>query len=1026
MNFEDIKLNAEQIQAVKKIEGPVMVIAGPGTGKTQILASRIAEILKSTDSKAQNILCLTFTDAGTVAMRQRLVSLIGGEAHRISVHTFHSFCNRVIQENPEHFNYRNLQALGDLDKLEILSQIANELEEDHPLKMMKGNVQYLIPKLSKLFDWMKRENYSASEMTDLCEKRRVEIYESDQFVYKVNTKNGAKGELNMRLVDNEERQLNDLIGGVGLFEQYNQKMTAAGFYDYNDMILWVIKLFDRSPDSLASYHELFHYMLVDEFQDTSGSQNKLIEQLTSFWDNPNLFVVGDDDQSIYRFQGAEIKNVADFAYRFKNHLFTVLLTENYRSTQKILDAAKILIGQNQERLVNLLGNLDKNLHSNTVVGPQSDVHVKWFNGELQEAVWISMATEKLVETGTNPEEIAIIYRNHVHAELLASVMADRGQEIYFRRPENALNHDDVKKILTVLNYTDTESGFPFSGDELVFELMHISPIKIKSITCARAAHQIYKEKISWRDFLAQLGENRIPDVLLTLEEQKSLNDFGSWLEKLIKDRQVLPLYRYVDSVVRSMQSDEAAILDTFSLECIRTFLDFVHSECETRPSLSLSELLAKLKLMEDQRLGLSKERLLYDRKGIQFMTAHGSKGLEFEHVFIINCVEKGWEKEKANRPYGFLNLFSSDAEKANTEEKRRLFYVAMTRAKHSLYMTYHRFDKNRKELVRSSFIDVLERGERVTIEEGTTPPEEEKRVLNSITLRTTLKSSDLLDTHLIDKYLQNYQLSISHLNSYLQCPTTFYFENILRVPSAKNKYMAFGTAIHRSLEGIIKLRKTDVDNFTAERLREYYAQNIGRERYVFTSKEFEDFQSLGLNVLGEYFNVRKPSWLEYSDLRSEVTLDRIEINGVPIKGQLDLMIVDGKTVQVVDFKTGDATKSGPRLKAPKEGATEEDNLEDRFGGTYWRQMMFYALLIMHNTSDALSMISGTFDFVEPDKKQEFQQKKIMIDPSGLKLMEQLIDSCYQKIKNHQFINDCQEETCRWCSFVAKNGNKNKS
>ncbi len=1026
MNFEDLKLNAEQVQAVKKIEGPVMVIAGPGTGKTQILASRIAEILKSTDSKAQNILCLTFTDAGTVAMRQRLVSLIGDEAHRISVHTFHSFCNRVIQENPEQFNYRSLQPLSDLDRLEILHQIANELEDDHPLKMMKGNVQYLIPKLSKLFDWMKRENYSASEMIDLCEERRVEIYASDQFVYKVNTKNGAKGDLNMRLVDNEERQLNDLIGGVGLFERYNQKMTASGFYDYNDMILWVIDLFERSPDSLASYHELFHYILVDEFQDTSGSQNKLIEHLTSFWDNPNLFVVGDDDQSIYRFQGAEIKNVADFAHRFKNHLFTVLLTENYRSTQQILDGAKILIDQNQERLVNLLGNLDKNLHSNSVPDAKSNVHVTWFNGQLQEAVWVSIATEKLVESGTNPEEIAIIYRNHSHADLLAEVMSDRGQEIYFRRPENALNHNDVKKILTVLNYAATESSFPFSGDELVFELMHISPVKIEAITCARAAHQIYKEKISWREFFAQLNENRIPDLPLSTEEKKSLIAFGSWLEKLLKDQHVFPLYRFVDGVVRALQGDEASILDTFSLECIRTFLDFVQSECEARPSLSLSELLTKLKLMEDQRLGLSKERLLYDRKGIQFMTAHGSKGLEFEHVFIINCAENGWEKEKANRPYGFINLFSSDAEKANTEEKRRLFYVAMTRAKHSLHMTYHRFDKNRKELVRSSFIDVLEGGEKVTLTEGITPPEEEKRVLNSITMRTTLRSADLLDAHLINKYLQNYQLSISHLNSYLQCPTTFYFENILRVPSAKNKYMAFGTAIHRSLEGIIKLRKTDPEKFTAERLREYYVQNIGRERYVFTSKEFEDFQSLGVNVLGDYFNARKQAWLSYSDMRSEVTLDRIAINGVPVKGQLDLMIVDGKTVQVVDFKTGDATKSGPRLKAPKEGASEEDSIEDRFGGTYWRQMMFYALLIKHNTIDALSMISGTFDFVEPDKKQEFQQKKIMIDPSGLKLMEELIDSCFQKIQNHEFIKGCQEETCRWCSFVAKNGNKTKS
>jgi ATP-dependent DNA helicase UvrD/PcrA len=1024
MNTNVAQLNEEQVKAVNKIDGPVMVIAGPGTGKTQILASRIAKILETTDSQASNILCLTYTDAGTVAMKRRLIQYIGNDAHRVSVHTFHSFCHRVIQENQEEFEYRNLQPVSDLDRLQIINKIAIELEEDHPLKKMKGNVGYLIPRLVKLFAWMKKENYQNDQIVSLCEQHKKDIRNSEEYRYKVNRGDAVKGDLNMNRIGKIDTQLEDLIGGANLFQRYNTLMKKAGFYDYDDMILWVIDLFSRARAVLSSYQELFHYILVDEFQDTNGSQNKIIEQLTSYWENPNIFVVGDDDQSIYRFQGAEVKNVADFVDRHKSHLYPVLLNQNYRSTQVILDASKVLIDENKGRLVNIIDNLDKHLLSNSAIVDETAVKVVSFSSEFHEAFWLSSEIDKAIKSGIDPEQIAVIYRKHRHAEFLAELMANRGQEVFFRKAENALHNPEVLKILTFLKYVSTETSYPYSGEVFLFEMMHLSPFDLKPITNARVAHYVYSKRLRWREFYTNLDSLDLLSLDFDVDEINSLKSFGNFIEDLLLQVHQLPLHGYLDYLIKSMRISEKNVFDTYTLECIHSLMDFTQSECYAKPSTGLSDLLEKIQLMEDQYIGLSKERLLYDRKGVQFMTAHGSKGLEFQYVFIINCSEKAWDKDTINqRPYGFINLFQTDDASASEEENRRLFYVAMTRAKEKLVMTHHLFDNSRKDITRSSFLDQIIQAKMVEEIEGTTDPEQGEILLNQITYNPRLKTSDLLDKHVIDTYLQNYQLSPSHLNAYLQCSTSFYFEQILRVPSAKNKYMSFGTAVHRSLDQLFKIKSTEASKFTSAQLRENYEKNIGRERHVFTTKEFEDFLSLGLNILTGYFDERSNYWLSRNDLRSEVTIDRVEIEGVPIKGQLDLLDVDRYSVQVLDFKTGDASNSAPRLKPPIEGANAEDGIDSLHGGPYWRQMMFYALLIKKNTIQPMTMLSGTFEFVEPDKNGKFQSKKIVVDPEGLKHMESLIADVYSRIQKHDFIEGCQLDTCRWCSFVAKNGNK---
>ncbi|MBA2745702.1 MAG: ATP-dependent helicase, partial [Flavisolibacter sp.] len=343
------KLNLQQKKAVDKIDGPVMVIAGPGTGKTQILSVRIGKILLDTDALPYNILCLTYTDAGVLAMRKRLLSMIGPEAYSVPIHSFHSFCNMVIQENRHLFNKKELQPINELEQAQCLMELIDGLEEGNPLKRYKSVAYYEAGFLKELFSAMKREGWNPDFLKDRIEEYVDQII-PETFYNKTKAKKGVH-EITVegrREIDKMEK----LKAAVQAFDHYQSILKEKQRYDFDDMINWVIGVFETHPDVLLHYQETFQYFLVDEYQDTSGSQNKLVELLVSYWESPNLFVVGDDDQSIYRFQGANMENMRQLARRYEKDLLRVLLTENYRSVQPILDAAHLLISNNQQRLVN--------------------------------------------------------------------------------------------------------------------------------------------------------------------------------------------------------------------------------------------------------------------------------------------------------------------------------------------------------------------------------------------------------------------------------------------------------------------------------------------------------------------------------------------------------------------------------------------------------------------------------------------------------------------------------------------------
>ena len=355
------KLNAAQKIAVEQIEGPVLVIAGPGTGKTHILTSRIGRILLDTDTQPHNILCLTFTDAGVHAMRERLLEMIGPEAHRVHIFTFHSFCNKIIKERMELFGRHDLEPLSELERVEIVRKIIDDLPQSHLLKRGKRDRYFYESQLYDLFQRMKSENWTVEFVEKNISEYLADIPTRPEYIYQRKTKTAVKGDLKTAKIEAQTERMERLLAAAQLFPKYNQAMFKARRYDFADMILWVLREFERNEALLRNYQEQYLYFLVDEYQDTNGSQNSILHQLIEYWDNPNVFIVGDDDQSIFEFQGARLKNLLDFHDNFQGELTLVMLEENYRSSQKILDSSKALIDNNERRAVTVLDGLEKNL-----------------------------------------------------------------------------------------------------------------------------------------------------------------------------------------------------------------------------------------------------------------------------------------------------------------------------------------------------------------------------------------------------------------------------------------------------------------------------------------------------------------------------------------------------------------------------------------------------------------------------------------------------------------------------------------
>ncbi|HEX6427269.1 MAG TPA: ATP-dependent DNA helicase, partial [Niastella sp.] len=944
------RLNQQQKLAVDTIEGPVMVIAGPGTGKTQILASRIGKILLDTDSQPQNILCLTYTDAGVVAMRKRLSLFIGPDAYRVNICTFHAFCNDIIQENLSLFEKTALDPISDLERIELFKNLIDTFPKNHPLKRYRGDVYYEIHNLQSLFSTMKREGWTPAFINERIDAWLADLPTRDEFIYKRAYKQFKAGDLKKDKFEEEKDRMEKLRAAVNEFDRFQQLMRTRNRYDFDDMINWVIKAFEENPALLTRYQEQFLYILVDEFQDTSGTQNQLVKLLISFWDIPNVFVVGDDDQSIYRFQGANVENMLAFANSYKQSLLTVVLTNNYRSAQPILDVSMTLINNNQDRLVKQIAGLSKNLKSSHprffALEPADAIPlIKEYETQRHEMIDITQQVQQLLLEGVLPGRISIIYRENKYGEELTRYFKLLGIPVYSKRHLNLLQEPFARKIILLIKYIAAEHDVPYGGDEMLFEILHfdwfnIPPVEIAKLSIEVADRLYGNNKTSLRRLLYDKA-NTPPADLFSKGLHPGLQQAIKALEKLIAAVPNVTLPVLIEHIIRKtgllnniMQSPEKA----WMMQVLTALFDFVKEETHRNPLLRLDDLVNIFDLMEKEGLPLPLVQVSGNDKGVNLLTAHGSKGLEFEYVFIAGCNASFWEKKrKPGGSYKFPeNIFSATSnvatggskEGTDFEELRRLFYVAITRAEQYLTISYSRYKNDGKELEPSMFIAEIQEQhllpvEKVFISEETLTEFQMVQFAEAEAPEIGRIEDDFI-TALLDRFVMN----VTALNNYLKCPLEFYFKNLLRIPSPKNEATEFGSAIHHALQRLFeKMReKNNVFPGKVEFVDDFYWY-MHRHRENFTREQFDRRLEYGHDVLTNYYDNYIHSWNRVVTV--ERNIRNIVVDGVPLKGKLDKLEFDGKQVNIVDYKTGDPEKARAKLQPP--------NDKDPNGGDYWRQ-----------------------------------------------------------------------------------------
>jgi DNA helicase-2/ATP-dependent DNA helicase PcrA len=846
------KLNERQRKAVDTIDGPVMVIAGPGTGKTQILASRIGKILLDTDALPENILCLTYTDAGVVAMRKRLLNFIGPDAYKVNIYTLHAFCNDVIQENLSLFEKSALDAVSDLEQIEIYKELIDSFPKNHPLKRYRGDVYFEVNNLRQLFSTMKREGWTPAFVLQRIDQYVKDIPNREDFVYKTSRAGKwNKGDLKPAYHDELER-MQKLEAAVNEFDRYQQLMRKRNLYDFDDMINWVIKAFEENKNLLARYQEQFLYILADEYQDTSGTQNRIIELLISYWDKPNVFVVGDDDQSIFRFQGANIENMMQFANSYKNDLLTVVLTNNYRSTQPILDASKTVIERNDERLVKQLPGLSKELVASRpeMIKLTNLPLVKEYETQRQEMIDITLQVQKLLIDGTMPGRIAVIYKENKYGEELGDYFRLKKIPYYTKRNINLLELPLTQKILLQLKYLAAEHDVPYGGDEMLFELLHASWFNIPAIEIAKlsveaANTRFSTEQVSFRKLLSDKANAPAKD-LFTPSIHEGLKRASRIIEELIHDVPNITLQHLFENSIRKtgvlsyiMQAEDKH----FQLQVLSGLFDFIKDETRRKPTMGLKELITIIDLMESENIRLPLLQVSGNEKGVNLLTTHGSKGLEFEHVFFAGCNAGFWEKKR--KPGGGYKMpdtiFDSLPKHNDDEELRRLFYVAITRAEKHLYISYSRLRNDGKEMEPSMFVAELQAGQQLPVEKVFISDE----VLSEFSVlhftETASPEIEKAEKEFVERLLDKFTMNVTALNNYLKCPLNFYFNNLIRIPVGKSEAAEFGSSVHYALEQLFrKMQDGKKDEFP---LKEIFLSDfvwyMHRHRESFTKEQFE-------------------------------------------------------------------------------------------------------------------------------------------------------------------------------------------
>lgn len=969
------KLNTAQKKAVDTIDGPVMVVAGPGTGKTSILTLRIGNILQKTDTSPENILALTFTESGAYAMRKKLVEIIGTPAYKVTISTFHGFCNDIIKQYPERFpRIIGSTAVVDVDQIAIMEEII--LNTDLELLKPYGDVFFYVRPVLGEIQKLKREDISVKDFEKGIEKQGKDFENTPE---KIHSKGAHKGKMKGEFVKLQEQiQKNREL--LQLYTAYQNALAEKKYYDFEDMIVEVVKTLANDADLLLILQETYQYILADEHQDANGAQNNLLKLLANFHESPNLFIVGDEKQAIFRFQGASLENFLYFKKLYPKATL-INLEENYRSTQSILDASHSLIlnNVNAAPAAGLAAIAHVKLAARAQKGKEPIQIHEFINADAEHA-FVAEGIERKIKDGTPAEEIAVLYRNNNDSFGIGAALEKRGISFRVESDNDILKDEQIRKLLIIFECIND-----LSNQELLAKVLFIDFFEIEPLAIYTALAKVRTDKKKLYEIIGA----EFPDVAEKL---------SSWAS-LAHNK---PFVHVFETIIRESNFLTATLKSENSLERLATlevFFEEARRLAGARKEYFVADFIRHLHRVREHGI-LTKTGAGNMKKGVRLMTAHRSKGLEFEFVYIIGAYDGHWGN-KTQRNYFHVPLVSG-ASSAGIDDERRLFYVALTRARREVAITYARGggegEQSHREQLPAQFIGEIEESlKKMYVHDETISIKEH--------LSSQSKTAEIDHKEYLQKIFLEQGLSVTALNNYLKCPWEYFFVNLIRIPKAQDKHQMYGTAVHETLKTFFEKYRVEEDMSKKDFLKLF---EFNLARLPLSPTDFEDTLKKGIASLGGYYDTYKNTWPRHLLAEFGVKGVHIEsaIGTILLKGQLDKVeILDGgSAVNVVDYKTG-----APKSRNHIEGKTKDAN------GNYKRQLVFYKLIL--DLDGKYNMRSGELDFIEPDSSGKYRKERFDILDSEVAELKKLVIEKAEEIYNFSFMDkNCGEKDCEYCEL----------
>lgn len=851
-------LNKEQVEAIEHGNGPLLIIAGAGTGKTTVITERVKNLIMTGRAKPEEILALTFTEKGAREMEERIDVALPYGYTQMWVMTFHSFCDQILRDNAIHIGLSpSYKLTTEAQAIDLVRRNLFELNLDYfrPL----GNPNKFIDGLLNHFSRLQDECVSPDEYLKYASKYKHE----------------------------EELEVKKTKELANVYKKYSELKIKENVMDFGDLITNTIKLLKDRPNILKIYQEKFKYLLVDEFQDTNYAQNQLTIMLAG--KSQNITVVGDDDQSIYRFRGASVSNIIQFRKTFPKTK-VVVLTKNYRSTQEILDRSYDLIQHNNPDRLEVVEKISKKLVSE-VKSNDSEIefiHTENVGDEAREVVEKILRLTSLAQDKYEYKDIAILVRANNHSDPFIRELERHGIPNQFLGPSNLFEKEEVMDLISYLkvlyNLEDSESFYRLLSSD-IFDISPIDLIKISS--------QAKKTSQSIFEVVTQSQNESIKKLLTVINKH---------LKVIKKQTAGEILYDYIlevgllNKLVENQEDIKAKNVAKF-FEKIKAYEDD-----PTSPRLRgagknwVMEVVDYIDLLIE--VGESPNVTDGDwqeNNAVNILTVHSSKGLEFPIVFLVNLVGErfpGRERHEQIPIPGELIKEVLPGGDFHLQEERRLFYVGMTRAKEKLYFSAADFygEAKRKKKISPFVLEALGQGVENSVE----------RIVGAgkIEYKSEIKKLDAKPSTLNPKI--DY-LSVSQIETFQTCPLHYKLKYIYKLPTKASASSSFGISIHNTLRDIYSKAK-EGESITEKITLELYKNNWIEDGYL-NKKHKNEFYMKGesylLGFLKEGFNKNLlPTLLEEkfilplgSGLKIGGTIDRVDDLG------------NGK-LEIIDYKTG--------------------------------------------------------------------------------------------------------------------------